>query len=77
MPKPASMFPVPMDAASAGVSQVQWLAGLAMQSFISRMESLPDTEAEREEVALWSYRMAQAMKKMETRINIEQAEATD
>jgi hypothetical protein len=47
---------------------LQWLAGLAMQSLIMRMDGLPDSEAEREEISLWAYRMAQAMQAMETRL---------
>ncbi len=74
MPENPTMFPVQPNAASFGVSHVQWLAGLAMQALIGRMEGLPDTNSEREEIALWSYRMAQAMKAMESRIHIKEAE---
>ena len=71
----SAMFPVPGDAASNGVSHVQWLAGMAMQSLIVRLDGIPDTEPEREEIALWAYRMAQAMKRMESRIDLSKTEA--
>jgi hypothetical protein len=71
----SAMFPVPGNAASSGTTHVQWLAGLAMQSLITCLDNVPDTEAEREEIALWAYRMAQAMKKMETRIHLNEMES--
>ena len=40
---------------------VNWFAGLAMQAIIAKQPTVPDTESEREEIALWSYRMGQAM----------------
>lgn len=70
MPEKSPMFPVPHDATASGISHLQWLAGLAMQSMIMRLDGIPDTVAEREEVALWSYRMAQAMQQMESRITL-------
>ena len=45
------------------------LAGLAMQALISR-QGIPETESAREEYALWSYRMAQAMLAVEKRLHI-------
>lgn len=69
-----SMYPVPGDAASNGISHLQWLAGLAMQSLITRLDGLPDSDSNREQIALWSYRMAQAMKKMEDRIHVNETE---
>ena len=63
------MFPVPTDAQTRGASDVKWFAGLAMQAIIAKQKTVPDTEAEREEVALWSYRMGQAMVAMEKRIH--------
>jgi len=62
------MYPVPSQASSEGVSHLQWLAGLAMQSLIMRMDGMPNSDAEREEISLWSYRMGQAMQKMETQL---------
>ena len=64
------MFPVPEFSVSPGASRLQWLAGLAMQSLILRLESMPDSVAEREEIALWSYRMAQAMQKTEEMLGV-------
>ena len=75
MPEMSTMFPVPSDATSQGTSHVQWLAGMAMQSLILRLDGVPDTQSEREEVALWAYRMAQAMKKMESRIKLTETES--
>ena len=63
------MFPVPKDANSPGASEVKWFAGLAMQAIIAKQNSIPDTEAEREEIALWSFRMAQAMVLTDRRIH--------
>ncbi len=74
MPIDRPMFPVPDSASAPGVSQLQWLAGLAMQSLILRLNGVPDSEGEREEIALWSYRMAQAMQRTETVLHIKEAE---
>lgn len=71
----STMFPVPNEAASEGASHLQWLAGLAMQSLILRLDGIPDSESEREEIALWAYRMAQAMQKMESRIHLNETES--
>ena len=71
----STMFPVPSDAASRGASHLQWLAGLAMQSLILRLDGIPDSESEREEIALWAYRMAEAMQKMESRIHTKKTES--
>ena len=76
MSKNSAMFPIPPEAAANGVSHLQWLAGLAMQSLILRLDNVPDTESEREEIALWSYRMAQAMKSMEMRIHVNETETS-
>ncbi len=54
------MFPVPRDAESKGVSEVKWFAGLAMQAIVMK-QGVPESESARDEIALWSYRMAQAM----------------
>jgi hypothetical protein len=66
------MFPVPKEAQSPGASDTKWFAGLAMQAIIEKQKSVPDSESEREEIALWSWRMAQAMIAMEQRIHAEQ-----
>ena len=68
------MYPVAADAASHGSSHLQWLAGLAMQALIERAKGVPDSPEEREEIALWSYRMAQAMQKIEGRLHIQETE---
>ena len=68
------MFPIPASAAASGASQLQWLAGLAMQSLILRLEGVPDSEIEREEIALWAYRMAQAMQRTESLLKIDKLE---
>lgn len=54
------MFPVPRDAESKGATDVKWFAGLAMQAIIAQ-SGIPESESAREELALWSFRMAQAM----------------
>lgn len=63
-----SMFPVPKEAQSSGASDVKWFAGLAMQAIIGKLDTVPDTESEREEVALWAWRMGQAMVATEKRV---------
>ena len=68
------MFPVPKEALSRGASDIKWFAGLAMQAIIAKQPSMPDTEAEREEIALWSYRMAQAMAAMERKIHADNSQ---
>lgn len=65
------MFPVPKEAQSSGASDVKWFAGLAMQAIIDKQKTLPDTESEREEIALWAWRMGQAMVATEKRIHPE------
>ena len=72
----APMFPVPDGATAIGTSHRQWLAGLAMQSLILRMGGIPDTDSEREEIALWAYRMAEAMQKTEARLETHETEVT-
>ena len=44
MQKDRQMFPVPADAASSGVTHVQWLAGIAMHALIMRMEGIPQAQ---------------------------------
>jgi hypothetical protein len=63
------MFPVSKDAQSPGASDTKWFAGLAMQAIINKQPTLPDTESEREEIALWAWRMGQAMVATEKRIH--------
>lgn len=54
------MFPVPKDPESKGATDVKWFAGLAMQAMITK-EGVPKSETSREEIALWAFRMGQAM----------------
>jgi hypothetical protein len=57
---PDSMPTVAGHGLSAGDTDVPWFAGMAMQAIIAR-QGVPRSDAERREVALWSFRMAQAM----------------
>jgi hypothetical protein len=54
------MFPVPREAESKGASDVKWFAGLAMQAIVAK-QGVPESESGRDEMALWAFRMAQAM----------------
>lgn len=65
------IFPVPERAQSPGASDIKWYAGLAMQAIIVKQESVTDTPVEREEIALWAWRMGQAMAAMEDTIQPE------
>ena len=49
---------------------IRHFAGLAMQALIAH-NGLTESEAVREEYALWSYRMAQSMLATERRLNID------
>jgi len=62
------MFPVPADAQSAGATDVKWFAGLAMQAMIVK-QGIPDSESAREEIALWAFRMGQAMTATDQRLH--------
>lgn len=64
-----SIFPFPKEALSSSASDVKWFAGLAMQAIIQKLETAPDSESEREEIALWAWRMGQAMVATEKRIH--------
>ena len=55
---------------SPDINNIRWFAGLAMQAIIAKQSSVPDSEVEREEIALWSYRMGQAMLATEARLNL-------
>ena len=66
-----SMFPVPKDAECTGASDVKWFAGLAMQAFIGH-QGIPESEMAREEIALWAFRMGQAMTKAEKRLHADE-----
>jgi hypothetical protein len=62
------MFPVPKDAKERGATDVKWFAGLAMQAIISK-QGVPESEAVREEIALWAFRMGQAMVATDQRLH--------
>ena len=51
-------------------SDLRWFAGLAMHAIIQKQPTVPDEVAEREEIALWAYRMAQEMVATEDRLRI-------
>lgn len=51
------------------LAAIRHFAGLAMQALITH-DGLTESESAREEYALWSYRMAQAMVAAEKRLNI-------
>ena len=54
------MFPVPKEARSSGATDVKFFAGLAMQAILMQ-KGIPEPDSAREEVALWAFRMGQAM----------------
>ena len=58
----------PRDTEKSDAADIRWFAGLAMQAIIVKSASVPDTKSEREEIALWSYRMGQAMLSMEKQL---------
>ena len=53
---PVGLCDADVDPASA----VKWFAGLAMQSMITK-QGIPESQSAREEIALWAFRMGQAM----------------
>ncbi len=61
------MFPVPHDAESRGATDVKWFAGLAMQAMIVK-QGIPESESSRDEIALWAFRMGQAMANADHRL---------
>lgn len=63
-----SMFPVPQNAQSKGATDIKWFAGLAMQAIIAR-QGVPESEENREEIALWAFRMGQAMAAVDYRLH--------
>lgn len=50
-------------------AEVKWFAGLAMQAMISQ-HGIPESDSVREEIALWAFRMGQAMVLTEKRLHI-------
>jgi len=63
------MFPVPENAASKGASDVKWFAGIAMHAMITKL-GIPESESSREEIALWAFRMGQAMAKADRELHV-------
>lgn len=66
------MFPVPKNSEARGATDVKWFAGLAMHAMIIK-QGIPDTEAAREEIALWAFRMGQAMAKTDHHLHASDA----
>ena len=62
------MFPVPHEATSRGATDVKWFAGLAMQAMVAK-QGIPESESAREEIALWAFRMGQAMAAEDQRLH--------
>lgn len=67
------MFPVPLQAEAKGATDVKWFAGLAMQAMIVQ-QGIPATESAREEIALWAFRMGQAMAAADHRLHASEAD---
>ena len=67
------MFPVPKDAQSTGATDTAWFAGFAMHAIIEKLDSVPETESARNEIALWSWRMAEAMVATERQIHADRS----
>ena len=57
------------------VEATRRLAGQAMQALITK-KGIPESDSAREEYALWSYRMAQAMLATEKRLHLVEHQAT-
>ena len=49
-------------------TDMRWFAGMAMQAIINKV-GVPTSEAMREEIALWSFRMAEDMLKADARLH--------
>ena len=62
------MFPVPEGAQASGTGDVKWFAGLAMQAMLAQ-HGIPKSEAAREEISLWAFRMGQAMAMTDLRLH--------
>ena len=69
----ASSVQVGEGTVSSAIGTAKWYAGLAMQSIIAKHSSVPTTESEREDIALWAWRMGQAMVATEKRIHADRA----
>ncbi len=62
--------PIPENLHADESNKLVWFAGMAMQAIITKQPSVTDTPVEREEVALWSFRMAQAMIEAQKRLDL-------
>lgn len=62
---------IPPVTSAEDLALIRHYAGLAMQALISH-DGLTESDSAREEYALWSYRMAQAMLATEMRLHIEE-----
>lgn len=51
---------------------VKWFAGMAMQAIIAR-QGVPESSSAREEIALWAFRMGQAMVETDHRLHVSEA----
>ncbi|MGI9456802.1 MAG: hypothetical protein ACR2NU_09580 [Aeoliella sp.] len=62
------MFPIPRNAEFRGATDVKWFAGLAMQAIIIK-QGIPESEAARDEIAIWAIRMGQSMAAADDRLH--------
>lgn len=58
------------EAKPAGPENLPWFAGMAMQAMIAK-NGIPESQSAREEIALWSFRMGEAMIAMDHRLHDE------
>ena len=65
----------PTDVQQREANDVKWFAGLAMQAIISQHDTVPDSDSMREEIALWSFRMGQAMVATSKRLHVAEESA--
>jgi hypothetical protein len=63
--------PIPENLHADKANKLVWFAGMAMQAIIAKQPSVTDTPVEREEVALWSFRMAEAMIEAQKQLNLD------
>lgn len=63
--------PIPENLHADRHNKLIWFAGMAMQAIIAKQPSVTDSEVEREEVALWSFRMAESMIDTEKRLKLD------
>ncbi len=63
--------PIPDNPLAEKHNKLIWFAGMAMQAIIAKQPTATDTPVEREEVALWSFRMAEAMIEAEKRLKLD------